>query len=203
MNKRSFAAILTVCAAVFSLLLCSSAYALSIEGGFANKQEGEKYTALDGKLYAEYYHGRISWSIVEGALPDGLSLKESAVSYCYLSGTAKKAGTYTFTVMLTDEEATRTATKTFTITITPNAYLTTPYSESILVAAEGDGGGDSDSGGGSGDNTNNNSNKNKNNNTTSNDQSGNTGSSSGGGCNSLPTLAIILATAFTFRKSHG
>ncbi|MBQ4429911.1 MAG: putative Ig domain-containing protein, partial [Synergistaceae bacterium] len=198
--------ILTVCAAVFSLLLCSSAYtadlAITVVQDFVNKKEGETYGYLDGRLHAECDHGRISWSVVEGALPDGLSLKESAVSYCHLSGTAKKAGTYTFTVMLTDEEATRTATKTFTITITPNANHKTPYSESISVAGEDGGGEDSDSGGGSGDNTNNNSNKNKNNNTTSNDQSGNTGSSSGGGCNSLPTLAIILATAFTFRKSR-
>ena len=51
------------------------------------------------------------WSIVDGALPDGLDLRGNQIS-----GTPTTAGTFTFTAQVEDKQGT-TAQETFTITV--------------------------------------------------------------------------------------
>ncbi|MBQ3403288.1 MAG: leucine-rich repeat domain-containing protein [Synergistaceae bacterium] len=55
-----------------------------------------------------------TWSVSNGSLPDGLTLKASSGK---ITGTATKAGTFTFTVQLKDNTG-RTATKDFTLKVT-------------------------------------------------------------------------------------
>ena len=56
----------------------------------------------------------LTWSVSNGSLPDGLTLKASSGK---ITGTATKAGTFTFTVQLKDNTG-RTATKEFTLKVT-------------------------------------------------------------------------------------
>ena len=106
------------------MLLCSSAYALSIEGSFPDKMVGETYSLLDGTLSAKDYYGtKCEYSVVNGSLPPGLKLSSVGISSCALAGMATQTGTYTFTIKVTDKMlsgTSPTATKTFTITISDN-----------------------------------------------------------------------------------
>ena len=80
-----------------------------------------------------------SWTISAGALPTGLSLAANGT----LSGTPAAAGTYTFTVQVTDSAAPspQTATKAFALTVSgsvavvtasvPNGLATSAYSTTL------------------------------------------------------------------------
>jgi hypothetical protein len=54
-----------------------------------------------------------SWSLVSGQIPPGLSLSESPGR---ITGTPTEAGTFTFTVRVTDDRGTF-AERTFSITV--------------------------------------------------------------------------------------
>jgi Putative Ig domain len=72
---------------------------------------GEFYCC--GNLFASGGVPGYSWSVVSGELPPGLELPRRENT---ISGTPTTAGTFTFTVQVTDERGT-TAERTFTITI--------------------------------------------------------------------------------------
>ena len=87
--------------------------------------------------------GSYTWALVDGQLPPGLSLSPSGV----ISGTPTgPAGTYTFTVRVTDTGTGEQAVRTLTITILPQVMIVTvavppaayatPYS-SVLAASGG------------------------------------------------------------------
>jgi hypothetical protein len=61
-----------------------------------------------------------SWSIASGSLPGGLSMGADGV----ISGTPNVAGTFSFSVQVTDQNRT-TATKGFTVTVTSRIDITT------------------------------------------------------------------------------
>ena len=81
-----------------------------------------------------------SWSIAGGSLPNGLSLVGATIT-----GTPTAAGTYNFTVQVTDSTTPthQTATQALTITVgaalsistttLPNALATAPYSQSLTA----------------------------------------------------------------------
>jgi hypothetical protein len=77
----------------------------------SNGTVGEFYCC--GNLFASGGVPGYTWSIVSGELPPGLELPKRENT---ISGTPTTAGTFTFTVQVTDERDT-TADKTFTITI--------------------------------------------------------------------------------------
>ena len=127
--KKKFSVLLSVCTVMGLLLLCSSSYALTLTGSFPNKSEGESYNLLDGGLKATGVRGfRQEWTVTDGSLPPGLSLHPFLSSECWLDGTATRAGTYQFTVMLRDYELELlgSATITLTITITPSNTIQDP-----------------------------------------------------------------------------
>ncbi len=62
-----------------------------------------------------------SWAVTAGGLPGGLSLSTSGV----ISGTPSAAGTFSFTVTLTDADGV-TATKALTLTVISGLTITTP-----------------------------------------------------------------------------
>ena len=68
--------------------------------------------AYDEQLTATGGTGTYSWSVVEGALPDGLTLSAAGA----ISGTPTALGSATFTVQVTDE-ASATHTRAFTIVV--------------------------------------------------------------------------------------
>ncbi len=79
----------------------------------------------DGKVKKYYYQtlkvnggkGAYAWTVSSGALPPGLKLALGAGA---ISGTPSTAGSYTFTVHVSDNGTpTNTASRTFTITINP------------------------------------------------------------------------------------
>ena len=72
---------------------------------------GELYCC--GNLFADGGVPDYMWSLVSGELPPGLTLSESPGR---ITGTPTTAGTYTFTVRVTDDRE-DTAERTFTITI--------------------------------------------------------------------------------------
>ncbi len=72
---------------------------------------GEFYCC--GNLFADGGVPDYSWSLASGQLPPGLSLSESPGN---ISGTPTSAGTFSFTVRVTDDRA-ATADRTFAITI--------------------------------------------------------------------------------------
>jgi Putative Ig domain len=77
----------------------------------SNGTVGEFYCC--GNLFASGGVQPYTWSVVSGALPPGLELPKDENT---ISGTPTTAGTFTFTVQVTDERDT-TAEKAFTITI--------------------------------------------------------------------------------------
>ncbi|MBQ7264265.1 MAG: putative Ig domain-containing protein, partial [Synergistaceae bacterium] len=71
--------------------------------------------------------GAVTWSIIEGELPEGVDLSGSAISGAAAPGTA---GTYTFTVMAQDSKG-NGATQELTLTVTDGGG-TPPEKESAL-----------------------------------------------------------------------
>jgi|HubBroStandDraft_1064217.scaffolds.fasta_scaffold01291_11 hypothetical protein len=69
-----------------------------------------------------------TWSLTTGSLPTGLTLGASGAQAGIISGTPSKAGTFPFTVQLSDSAAPtpNTTTKPFTITIGTGLTITTP-----------------------------------------------------------------------------
>lgn len=76
--------------------------------------------AYDEQLALEGGTGPLSWEVVDGELPPGLELGEDGL----LSGTATDAGSYTFTVEVTDVTG-ATTTAELTIEIAPELALIT------------------------------------------------------------------------------
>jgi serine protease len=72
---------------------------------------GEPYAA---QLDATGGTGAYSWSVIDGALPDGLTLSSTGA----ISGVPTRVGSSTFTARVTDEAA-ATHSRTFTIVIAP------------------------------------------------------------------------------------
>jgi hypothetical protein len=64
-----------------------------------------------------------TWSVTAGALPGGLSLNASSG---VISGTPSAAGSFTFTIQLSDSASTPPVTKQFSITIASGLTITTP-----------------------------------------------------------------------------
>lgn len=54
-----------------------------------------------GQVNVNGYEGNVYWTLADGALPDGLSLRPSG-STAYIRGIPNKGGTYTFTLRATD-----------------------------------------------------------------------------------------------------
>ena len=77
----------------------------------SNGTVGEFYCC--GNLFASGGIAGYTWTMVSGELPPGLELPRRENT---ISGTPTTAGTYTFTVQVTDERGT-TAEMAFTITI--------------------------------------------------------------------------------------
>jgi hypothetical protein len=77
----------------------------------SNGTVGEYYCC--GNLFASGGVPPYTWSVVSGELPPGLELPRRENT---ISGTPTTAGTFTFTVQVTDERGT-TAEKAFTITV--------------------------------------------------------------------------------------
>jgi len=93
----------------------------------ANGTQGQPYSAT---LQASGGAGSDTWSIVSGALPDGLSLNPTTG---VISGIPATVQTTTFTVQVKDSAATpQTITKQFTLAIVPGALT---IATSLLPAA--------------------------------------------------------------------
>ncbi len=213
-------------ATLLALLLTGASFAekLTINGSLPDGRVGIPYRP--DFLYLTGYRRTNSyirsphvhkWMIINGSLPPGLKLwmaELGDVSYddwrgnikAEISGTPTKAGTYTFTVFvydMSDVGSETEAERTYTITITDisenggntggNDNSTTNGDQTSVNNNTGDN-----------DTTYNNDTTGNNTNTNNNGNNANTGttSSSGGGCNTLPALAIILATSLTLRKSR-
>jgi len=92
--------VIAALALVIPLVGCGPKLAIttaSVPGGTA----GEAYTATLG---ASGGTGEYTWSVISGALPDGLSLSSAGV----ISGTPTAAGTFAFTVKVSDGKTTLT-----------------------------------------------------------------------------------------------
>jgi hypothetical protein len=84
----------------------------------AAAQQGSSYTT---NLAAVGGHTPYTWSLASGALPPGLTLKPTGV----ISGTPSKAGTYPFTVEVTDSSSPpQSASSPESITVSATAVAT-------------------------------------------------------------------------------
>ena len=88
----------------------------SLPGGTVGQAYSQSVTATGGTT-------AYSWSIVSGSLPPGLSLSPTGTPSATISGTPTTAGTYNFTVQVTDSAA-ATDTQALSITIAPAPTLT-------------------------------------------------------------------------------
>ena len=89
----------------------------SLPGGTVSQAYSQSVTATGGT-------GPYSWSVISGSLPPNLSLSPTGTPSATISGTPTTAGTYNFTVQVTDN-ALRTDTQALSITIAP--ATTGPY----------------------------------------------------------------------------
>lgn len=80
---------------------------------------GEPGEAYDAQLAATGGSGAYTWSLTDGALPDGLAMSAAGA----ITGTPTSAGSATFTVQVTDETPT-THQREFTIVVAPITWLT-------------------------------------------------------------------------------
>ncbi|MFY9531331.1 MAG: Ig domain-containing protein [Candidatus Acidiferrales bacterium] len=88
----------------------------------ASLPEGTTATAYSASLEASGGLAPITWSVINGQLPGGLSLDPASG---LISGTPVRQETATFTVQATDSETTpEKASKQFSITIVPNGTST-------------------------------------------------------------------------------
>ncbi|GLZ39298.1 putative Ig domain-containing protein [Actinokineospora sp. NBRC 105648] len=98
---------------------------------FANPASGEVGVAYSTTFTVTDGTAPFTWSIPSGALPPGLTLNTSTG---VLSGTPTTAGSYTFTVQVTDASG-QTATKSVTIVIAAQPTMTfTPPAGEVGVA---------------------------------------------------------------------
>lgn len=122
-------------------LVVSAASSLSVSGG--PLPGGAVSAPYSQTLGVTGGTGPYIWSIVSGAVPDGLSLASNGA----LTGTPSKAGTFSFTAQAADNSGV-TATATFTITIAaqplvlsglpvPNGIAGAAYPLQILTATGG------------------------------------------------------------------
>ena len=119
-------------AAIGNFTVCPSISTASLRPAAVQKSYSATLTAAGGKT-------PYSWAVVSGGLPLGLSLSASGV----ISGTPTKAGTFGFTVRVTDSSGPAlTATKAFAIVVRlaitppslPNATVNSAYSASLAAA---------------------------------------------------------------------
>ena len=120
--KKSLVVCMT--AFLFTIMLASYAFASSIIGSLPDGKVGEFYSPLLAELKYDGMFGSKTWSIASGSLPPGLKFLSTNLVATSLTGTPTRAGTYTFTVMVSvrniDSRRTDRATKEFTITILPS-----------------------------------------------------------------------------------
>ena len=116
-------------AAVIIVAMASVVFAGSIKGSLPNTEVGESYS---GSLeYEGVFGGNYYWSITdESQLPDGLYLA-GYHEYLDIWGTATKAGTFNFTVMIvvtevggSYDDVLDSVTRDFTIVVTGDAPST-------------------------------------------------------------------------------
>ena len=88
----------------------------SLPSGTVNQAYSQSVTATGGTT-------PYSWAVVSGSLPPNLSLSPTGTPSATISGTPTTAGTYNFTVQVTDNAA-QTDTQALSITIAPAAALT-------------------------------------------------------------------------------
>jgi large repetitive protein len=89
-----------------------------------NASGGSAFTGTVGQAFAQNFFlsggaGPYTWSVASGSLPPGLTLQtyvDPRDANDELVGTPTKAGTYTFTMKLTDYDG-QQATQKFTMTI--------------------------------------------------------------------------------------
>ena len=115
-------------AAVVVMAMASVVFAGSIKGSLPNSEVGGYYS---GSLeYEGVFGGNYYWSISDGNLPDGLYLA-GYQEYLDIWGTATKAGTFNFTVMIvvtevggSYDDVLDSVTRDFTIVVTGDAPST-------------------------------------------------------------------------------
>lgn len=110
-----------------TLEIVPQAWPSLVTGEFANLW-------LDGKGGVMPY----SWAVSAGALPTGMSLIQDNPEgpLVRISGTPSAAGTFSFTLRLTDAQAT-TATRSFTVTVAQADTSTGPAAPTLLSPANG------------------------------------------------------------------
>jgi hypothetical protein len=110
-----------------TLEIVPQAWPSLVTGEFANLW-------LDGKGGVMPY----SWAVGAGALPTGMSLIQDNPEgpLVRISGTPSAAGTFSFTLRLTDAQAT-TATRSFTVTVAQADTSTGPAAPTLLSPANG------------------------------------------------------------------
>ena len=120
--KKCFLVLLAVMLAA----VCSIAFAsVTFNGKFPDGRVDEEYENSaseysDVTIYSGTSNSMYEVELIDGALPDGLTLRvlNYATKYVVLSGTPTKAGKFTFTIEATDFMAdTGTGKATFTVTI--------------------------------------------------------------------------------------
>ncbi|MCD8308535.1 MAG: glycoside hydrolase family 3 C-terminal domain-containing protein, partial [Clostridia bacterium] len=93
--------------ATYTLTVDAAIYATSESDSFTELEVGtEFYAELTSDVYTSAEYNSITYSISDGALPDGLTLNEDGT----ITGTPTAAGTYTFTVTLTADNVDETST---------------------------------------------------------------------------------------------
>ena len=76
-------------------------------------------TAVDVALGAAGGSGHYSFSLVEGALPEGVEIYEGTEEFHALSGTAYRAGTYEFAIQATDKNTGVTGVRHYRLEVQP------------------------------------------------------------------------------------
>ncbi len=119
----------------FTLEVVEAPSFVIITGTLPDGTVGVPYSAL---LQAEGGSSDYTWSTIAGALPPGLTLNPDTGA---IEGTPTAAGTYDFTVQVTDDVTGQTTTKAFTITIAdlpPEAPTLISLDPNTAVAGSGE-----------------------------------------------------------------